>query len=90
MKFRYRDYLVELVVLGIDYPSYPAKKGERAVTTWQVVIDGGKPRIKKGSKKEIVDQVKKYIRQMDGDEFYDEHDEDDFEYDDVDEDEVTD
>jgi hypothetical protein len=69
MKFRYRDYLIELLVLGIEYPSYPCKKGERAVTSWQVLIEGEDPRIKKGTKKEIIDQVKKYIREINGEEF---------------------
>jgi len=70
MKFRYRDYLVELLAVGIEYPSYPSKKGERAVTIWQVLIEGEKPRIKKGTKNEIIDQVKKYIRQINDEEFY--------------------
>jgi hypothetical protein len=69
MKFRYRDYLIELLVLGIEYPSYPCEKGERAVTTWQVLIEGEGPRIKKGTKKEIIDQVKRYIREINGEEF---------------------
>jgi hypothetical protein len=69
MKFRYRDYLIELLVLGIEYPSYPCEKGERAVTTWQVLIEGEEPRIKKGTKKEIIDQVKKYIREINGEDF---------------------
>jgi hypothetical protein len=68
MKFRYRDYLIELLVLGIEYPSYPCEKGERAVTSWQVLIEGEEPRIKKGTKKEIIDQVKKYIREINGEE----------------------
>jgi hypothetical protein len=76
MKFRYRDYLVELLVLGIEYPSFPAKKGERAVTIWQVLIDDDKPRIKKGSKKEIIDKIKRHIREIEGEEFHNEDDED--------------
>ena len=78
MKFRYREYWIELLVLGIEYPSVSAKKGERAVTIWQVSIDNEKPRIKKGSKKEIIDQAKKYIRQIEGEEFYDADDEDSY------------
>ena len=69
MKFRYRDYLIELSVLGIEYPNYPCEKGERAITSWQVLIEGEEPRIKKGTKKEIIDQVKKYIREINGEEF---------------------
>ena len=69
MKFRYRDYLIELSVLGIEYPSYPCEKGERAVTSWQVLIEGEEPRIKKGTKKEIINQVKRYIREINGEEF---------------------
>jgi hypothetical protein len=78
MKFRYRDYLVELLVLGIEYPTFPAKKGERALTIWQVLIDDEKLIITKGSKKAIIDRVKRYIRQIDLDEIYDEDDEDSF------------
>jgi len=69
MKFRYRDYLIELSVLAIEYPSYPCEKGERAVTSWQVLIEGEEPRIKKGTKKEIINQVKRYIREINGEEF---------------------
>jgi hypothetical protein len=78
MKFRYRNVLVELLVLGIEYPTFPAKKGERAVTIWQVLIDDEKLTITKGSKKGVIDRVKKYIRQIDLDEIYDEDDEDGF------------
>jgi len=66
MKFRYRDYLVEILVVGIEYPSFPAKEGERAVTIWQVLIEDDEPRIKKGSKREIIDRIKKYIREIEG------------------------
>jgi hypothetical protein len=95
MKFRYRDYLVELLAVGIEYPSYPYKKGERAVTIWQILIEDEKPRVRKGSKNQIIDQVKKHIRQLDGDEFYcaedeDNLDKDDFEYEDDFKDEVID
>lgn len=89
MKFTYSYHLVELVVLGIEYPSYPNLMNARAVTIWQVSIDGEKPRIKKGTKKEIIDRVKKYIRQLEGDEFYCDDDENEFDYGDEDEDEVT-
>jgi hypothetical protein len=76
MKFTYKGYLVELLVLGIEYPTYPCKKGERAVTSWQILIEDEKPRVRKGSKKEIIDLVKKHIRQINGDEFYSAEDED--------------
>jgi hypothetical protein len=90
MKFTYRYYSIELLILGIEYPSYPNLKKSRAVTIWQISIDGKEPRIKKGTKKEIIDQVKKYIRQIDGDEFSCPEDEDDFEYEDNIEDEIID
>lgn len=70
MKFTYRYYSIELLVIGIEYPTFPAKPGERAVTLWQVTIDEMKSTIKKGSKKEIIDKVKLYIRQIDGDEAF--------------------
>jgi hypothetical protein len=82
MKFTYRDYSIELLVLGIEY--------SKAAIIWQISIDGKEPRIKKGTKKEIIDQVKKYIRQIDGDEFFCPEDEDDFEYEDDIEDEIID
>jgi hypothetical protein len=95
MKFTYRGYLVELLILGIEYPTYPFKKGERAVTSWQILIEGDKPRVRKGSKKEIIDRIKKHIRQINGEEFYSFEDEDnldknDFEDEDDFEDDVID
>jgi len=75
MKFKYRSYSVELTFLRIEYPSFPSEKGERAVTTWQVIIDDdNEPMVKTGSKREVIEKVKKYIRSLEP--LFDEHEED--------------
>jgi len=74
MKFKYRSYSVELTFLKIEYPPFPSEKGERAVTTWQVIIDDdNEPMIKTGSKREVIEKVKKYIRSLEP--LFDEHEE---------------
>jgi hypothetical protein len=75
MKFEYRYYSVDLILLRLDYPSFPCKPGDRAVLVWQVQIDDNEPTIKTGSKKEIISRVKKYIRELDGDFIAEEDDE---------------
>jgi len=75
MKFKYRSYSFELTLLTIEYPPFPCEKGERAVMTWQVIIDDDNgPLIKKGSKREVIEKVKKYIRSLEP--LFDEHEED--------------
>jgi hypothetical protein len=75
MKFKYRSYSVEIILLTIDYPTFPHKKGERAVMTWQVIIDDdNEPMLTKGSKTEVIAKVKKYIRNIDP--LFDEDEED--------------
>jgi hypothetical protein len=75
MKFKYKSYSVELTLLTIEYPPFPCEKGERAVMTWQVIIDDdNEPLIKKGSKREVIEKVKKYIRNLEP--LFDRHEED--------------
>ena len=75
MKFKYKSYSVEITFLKIEYPPFPCEKGARAVTTWQVIIDDDNvPMIKTGSKREVIEKVKKYIRNLDP--LFDEHEKD--------------
>jgi hypothetical protein len=75
MNFKYKSYSVEITLLTIDYPTFPCQKGERAVMTWQVIIDDdNEPIVIKGSKTEVIAKVKKYIRNIDP--LFDEDEED--------------
>lgn len=75
MKLKYRGYLVEIKFLTLEYPTFPCEKGERAVMTWQVIIDDdNEPIIKKGTKTEVIEKVKKYIRNLEP--LFDEYEED--------------
>ena len=75
MNFKYKSYSVEITLLTIDYPTFPCQIGERAVMTWQVIIDDdNEPIVIKGSKTEVIAKVKKYIRNIDP--LFDEDEED--------------
>jgi hypothetical protein len=75
MQFQYRGYSVKLVFLQIEYPSYPRKNGERAVSVYQLLIDDYEVKIVKGDLQQIVKRVKYHLNDIDSDDmFFDDSD----------------